>query len=1007
MANRIKGITVEIGGDTTKLQNALKGVNSSIKTTQAELKDVEKLLKLDPGNTELLAQKHRLLGDAVKETKEKLATLKTAAEQANEALAKGEISQSQYDALQREIIETEQQLKALAKQANESSVALQKIAATGEKLKSTGDTIASAGEKMLPVTAAITGLGTAAVTTAATFESSMSQVQATMGITKDAMSEVDGQSVNTMDTLSALAKKMGAETAFSASQCAEAINYLALAGYDTQQMVDTLPTVLNLAAAGSLDLASASDMVTDAMSALGMGVEQAGTMVDQTAKTASSTNTSVALLGEGILTIGATAKSVKGGTAELNTALGILANNGIKGAEGGTHLRNVILSLQSPTDKAAASMKELGVSVYDSEGNMRSLNDILGDLNTSMSGMTSADKQNIISTIFNKTDLASVNALLANTGDAWDELQSSIADSSGAAQQMADTQLDNLSGQLTILKSALEGLAISIGELLLPYIKAIVGGIQSFVDWLNSLDEGVKKVIVTVGLIAAAVGPVLIVIGKVMSSVGTIMTTIPKLVSMASTLASGIKALWAVLAANPVGVVIAAITALVAAFVYLWNTNEDFRNFWINLWETIKSTATSAAEAIRSFLASAWQTISVTAQTVWNNICTVISTAVTTLGSTISNVWNTIKNVVSTVVNAIYTTATGAFNNLLNGITGSISNVKNVIVSGFETAKSYITGLASQAFGWGKDIISGIVNGIRSMIGSVVSAVSNVANTIRSYLHFSVPDKGPLSDADEYRPDFMNLLASGIKKNAKLVVSAVTALTSAMSKRMTDSVDGMGNELGDAVRGIASDITSSIDSLSSSAEKAGRGIQSGLVNGMTGMQSKFREIWNEIEGTTSECRPIWEKELTAAAETVLGGSFDESAFSKEIQQMTLYSDRIEFSLLNGNRKSIIRQFSGRRGQNAFTNKVWCGSCGCKCERDNYGKRKRKIWCCSQPRTQCQMKRLPESELLEAAESLLGENFQAKVSADIDRVVVSDSQIDFEYKNRTVKTWQRK
>ena len=156
-----------------------------------------------------------------------------------------------------------------------------------------------------------------------------------------------------------------------------------------------------------------------------------------------------------------------------------------------------------------------------------------------------------------------------------------------------------------------------------------------------------------------------------------------------------------------------------------------------------------------------------------------------------------------------------------------------------------------------------------------------------------------------------------------------------------------------------------------------------------------------------ECRPIWETELTAAAETVLGGSFDESAFSKEIQQVTLYSDRIEFSLLNGNRKSIIRQFSGRRGQNAFTNKVWCGSCGCKCERDNYGKKKTKIWCCSQPRTQCQMKRLPESELLEAAESLLGENFQARVSADIDRVVVSDTQVDFEYKDGTVKTWQRK
>ena len=238
-------------------------------------------------------------------------------------------------------------------------------------------------------------------------------------------------------------------------------------------------------------------MVTDAMSALGMETAEADTMVDQMAKTASTTNTSVAQLGEGILTIGATAKSIKGGTAELNTALGILANNGIKGAEGGTHLRNIILSLQNPTDQAAAKMQELGVSVYDSEGNMRSMNDILGDLNTSMEGMTSEDKANIISTIFNKTDLSSVNALLANTGSTWDSLQSSIENSAGAAQQMADTQLDNLQGQLTLLKSALEGLAISFGQLLMPALKSIVGdAVKSVADKIKSFlhfsvpDEG-------------------------------------------------------------------------------------------------------------------------------------------------------------------------------------------------------------------------------------------------------------------------------------------------------------------------------------------------------------------------------------------------------------------------------------------------------------------------------------------------------------------------------------
>lgn len=233
MASRIQGITVEIGGDTTKLQNALKGVNGQIKSTQLKLKDVNKLLRLDPGNTELLAQKHN---EAVGETKEKLATLKTAAEQANTALANGEISQEQYDALQREIVETEQDLKNLETQANQSATAVQKIATAGEKLKTTGDNISSAGQKLLPVTAGVTALGTASVTTAANFESSMSQVQATMGITKDSMSKVNGQSVNTMDTLSKLAKKMGAETAFSASECAEALNYLALVGYDTQQI---------------------------------------------------------------------------------------------------------------------------------------------------------------------------------------------------------------------------------------------------------------------------------------------------------------------------------------------------------------------------------------------------------------------------------------------------------------------------------------------------------------------------------------------------------------------------------------------------------------------------------------------------------------------------------------------------------------------------------------------------------------------------------------------------
>ena len=901
MASRIQGITVEIGGDTTKLQNALKGVNGQIKSTQSQLKDVNKLLKLDPGNTELLAQKHKLLAEAVSETKEKLATLKTAAEQANTALANGEISKEQYDVLQREIVETEQDLKNLETQANQSATAVQKIAATGEKLKTVGDNISSAGQKLLPVTAGVTALGTASVTTAANFESSMSQVQATMGITKDAMSTVNGQSVNTMDTLSKLAKKMGAETAFSASECAEALNYLALAGYDTQQMCDTLPTVLNLAAAGDIALADASDMVTDAMSALGMGVDEAETMVDQMAKTASTTNTSVAQLGEGILTIGATAKSIKGGTAELNTALGILANNGIKGAEGGTHLRNIILSLQNPTDKAAAQMEALGLSIYDSEGNMRSMNDILGDLNKSMDGMTSAEKSNIISTIFNKTDLSSVNALLANTGETWDSLQKSITDSGGAAQQMADTQLDNLQGQITILKSALEGLAISFGELLMPAIKQIVGWVQKFVDWLNGMNDSTKKVIMTVALLAAALGPVLIVIGKVISAVGTIMTVVPKIAGVINTVKGAFAALNTTMLANPITLIIAAIAALVAAFIYLWNNCDGFRQFWIDLWENVKQTAVTVWNAIKEFFAQVWEaiktifstvveviktlvttyfnlyktiiqtvfntvktvittiweaikgvfttvfnviktlvttyfniyktiiqtvltiiqtvittvwnmiktvittvlnTIKTIFSTVWNAIKTIISavvgaikglitgdftavknsitTIMNTIKSTISTIWNTIKSTISTVLGAIKGAVTSVFSGIVNAVKSAMGNVLSAVKSGFSNVKNHITGLASQAFTWGRDLVMGIVNGIRSCIGAVADAASSVASKIRSFLHFSVPDEGPLTDYESWMPDFMDGLAKGIEKSRGMIQKAVKDVSADM-----------------------------------------------------------------------------------------------------------------------------------------------------------------------------------------------------------------------------------
>jgi len=738
-------------------------------------------------------------------------------------------------------------------------------------------------EEQTVASTAVTAMGGAAVKTAADFESSMSQVQATMGITKDSMSEVDGQSVNTMDTLSDLAKKMGSETAFSASECAEALNYLALAGYNTQEMCDTLPTVLNLAAAGGLDLASASDMVTDAMSALGMETKDADKMVDQMAKTASSTNTSVGQLGEGILTIGATAKSIKGGTAELNTALGILANNGIKGAEGGTHLRNVILSLQNPTDKAADALDALGVSVFDSEGNMRSLNDILGDLNTSMDGMTEEEKANIISKIFNKTDLSSVNALLANTGETWDELQTSIENSGGAAQQMADTQLDNLSGQLTILKSAVEGFAISIGESLMPMIKNIVSKIQSFVDWLNNLDEGTRQVIVKVGLFGAALGPVLIMIGTVVSKVGVAMQAfsnlglkIGGLVSKAGGL-SGVmsKVGTAIMGINPVVLaVVAAIAVLVGAFVHLWKTNEDFRNKIIAIWERIKSIFSGFTQGITDRLNALgfdFENFSQVVSAIWNGLCEFLAPVFEGVFTYIANVLEEIFGIITGILDIFIGIFTGNWSQVWEGVKGIFLSIWNFIVNSFTNIMNVLKGVADVVLGWFgtswneiwtsiKDFFVNLWTGIANFFTGLWEGIKNVVTTavmfIASFFEaaFEIITL-PFRFIWENCKEIIITVFNAIKTKVTTVVNAVSTVIKTVLNAIKTVFSTVWNNIKTTVSTVANSIktvvTTVFNAIKSTATTVWNAIKTAVTTPINAIKSTVSTVFNSVKSTIS------------------------------------------------------------------------------------------------------------------------------------------------------------
>lgn len=501
---KIKGMYVKIGGDTSEYTAAMKGLNADINSTTKNLNSVNKLLKLDPTNVEYTAQKQKLLSEAIEATKTKLDVLIRNEKDINEQYKKGELPVESYLKYQEELEKTKKKLNTLREQtktADDSTKELGNEAKdTSDKVKDLGDKADQTGSVFKDVFSANLAVeGLKAIANAAKeaaescaqvgidFSSSMSNVAATMGMTAEQVSS----GAEDYQKLENAARECGETTKYTASESADALNYLALAGYDVNKAVETLPKVLNLATASGMDLASCTDMVTDTMSALQLQTSDLDGYMDMMAKTAQKSNTTVAMLGEGILQCAGTVKSTGQDVDTMCTSLGILANNGIKGAEGGTHLRNMLLSLTSPTDVASTKLKELGVSVADSEGNIRDINDIFGDLNAKLSKLSDDQKTKALSDIFNKTDLSSVNAMLQGMSGSFDDLKAQVDNADGACQTMADTMNNNLKGKLAIMDSSLESLGITIfDKFSAPLEDAAEKGSELFSELTKDIKDG-------------------------------------------------------------------------------------------------------------------------------------------------------------------------------------------------------------------------------------------------------------------------------------------------------------------------------------------------------------------------------------------------------------------------------------------------------------------------------------------------------------------------------------
>ena len=872
MANRIKGITVEIGGDTTGLDKALKSVNTSIKSTQSALKDVNRLLKLDPSNTELLSQKQRLLKDAIGATKEKLDSLKAAQEQAKQQLENGELGQDKYDALQREIVETEEELRRLQQEAATTSTALSKIDVAGQKMEAVGNSIAGAGKKMMGVTTVIGGVGVAAVKTAADFDSAMSQVAAVSGATgKD------------FDALRSKAREMGSKTKFSATEAAEAMNYMAMAGWKTEDMLGGIEGVMNLAAASGEDLATTSDIVTDALTAFGLSAKDSGHFADILAAASSNANTNVSMMGETFKYCAPIAGALGFSAEDTAEAIGLMANAGIKSSQAGTALRTIMNNLAGDVKISGKAIGDVTIATTNADGSMRDLSDILADCRSAFGNLTESEKAQAAESLVGKNAMSGFLALMnAGEGDI-EKLSSAIDNCDGSAEKMAMTMQDNLAGQLTILKSQLQELAISFGDILMPAIRSIVSKLQGFVDKLNGMDEGTKRTIVTIALLVASIGPLLIIIGTTISKIGVAMQGFVKLANGVSKLKVAIQGGTGVLGklgaalggvSAPVLAVVAVIAVLVAAFVHLWRTNEGFRDAIIGTWNRIKDTISDFCQGIvdrLNALGFQFTDIVDVLKTVWDGFCQILAPIFEGVFNHIANILSTVTGVITGILDVFIGIFTGNWSQAWTGVKEIFSSIWNGISSFFTNILNVIKGVADVVLGWFgtswnevwtniKTFFEGIWNGIVSFFTGIWETIKNIVQTgimlIGSILEAAVdiitlPFRFIWENCKEIIIAVWDAIKSKVTTVINAVASVISTVMNAIKTVFTTVWNAIKTVVTTVVNAIKSVVTTVFNAIKSTATTVWNAVKTAVTTPVNAIKSTVTSVFNSVKSTVT------------------------------------------------------------------------------------------------------------------------------------------------------------
>lgn len=873
MASRIRGITVEIGGDTTGLEKALQSVNKSLRDTQSQLKDVERLLKLDPSNTELLSQKQKLLAQSISDTKQKLEALKTAQEQAKQQLDSGDLGKDKYDALQREIIETEQELEKLVKQAGEANTALNQINQTGKDLENIGNEVSGVGRSLTQnITVPIVAAGTAIVKTAGDFDQSMAQVKAVTQATGDDFAK-----------LRDLAIDLGAKTAYSAVEVADAMTEMAKAGWDTNQIMDGMAGVLDAAAASGEGLASVATIVADAVSGFGLEASDAARVADILAHAANAGTIDISDLGESFKYVAPMAQSMGLSIEDVSTALTAMSMAGIKGSQAGTSLRRMLTNLAKPTKSVQEAIDALGISITNSDGSFKSLDEIVAVLRDSFSGLTDEEKAYYAATLAGANGQSGLLALLNLSEEEYAALSEEMKNCRGEAEKTATTMQDNLNSKFEQLGGALESLSIKLGDILLPKLKSLVEWMTKVVEKFTNAPKSTQELILKIAGIAAAIGPVLLIFGKLTTAVGQGMQAFAAIGKHISTFVTqaqlGVGAGGKLAAAiggisAPVVAVTAVVALLAAAFKHLWDNNEEFRTKVTAIWEEVKAKFSEAAGKITDAinqLGFDFSGLGEAIEAAWDWLCNTLEPIVTgviqNIGQSLEGTIDIVTGIVETIAGIIIGFKDGDWSTAIEGLKTIWDGIWEKLTAPVEAVITIIDGYL-QDFGtsweevWtgAKDFFTGVWESISSFFtttwdgikstfettwGTLSSTVETVWNDIKSIVQLGI-----LAVQEFFTAAFeiLTLPFQFIWENCK---ETVTEAWDAIQQKVTTTMDSIQTTISSKWTAIKSVLTPIVQSIKTTVVNAWNTVESTVSTVLGNIYSSVSSTWETIKTTVS------------------------------------------------------------------------------------------------------------------------------------------------------------